>query len=132
MSPSCCAVFFVKCDATGPERLSCNDQWLIGDWTPAKGYGNCGECGQCPIQDNEIVDWFGAVLWGVIRMSSSRIGSSSKSTCPPESVDEVVYCTVMPIGFLFTAVAVHAKERALGRPLEVCLEFSHTGQECCK
>lgn len=47
-----------------------------------------------------VVDWFGAVIWSVARMSNSPIGGASESTCLAESVDEEVCYARTPIGFL--------------------------------
>ena len=42
-------------DVTGLERLSCNDQWLIGDGCLSDWYRDCQKHDQSPIQDVEIL-----------------------------------------------------------------------------
>ena len=55
----------------------------------------------CCIQDIEaLVDWFGAVIWGGIRMSNSPIDGSSASVCPVEFVEEEVCYSGTFIAFL--------------------------------
>lgn len=81
------------------KRLSCNDQWLIGNGCPSNIHWICEECDQCPVHDNEMLaDWFDDVMWGVIRMSNSSIGGTSESACPTESVDEEECCAGALIG----------------------------------
>ena len=70
------------------EYLSCINQWLKGDGHPSRGYWSCEDCNLCRVQDiDAVVDWFGAVMWGAIRLSNSPIGGASESSCPAESVD---------------------------------------------
>ena len=77
-----------KGSAIGIQRLSCGDQWLIGDSSPMRGFRNCKECGQRPVEDIEVVvNWFGELICGVISMSNSPIGDASEPACLAESVD---------------------------------------------
>ena len=46
-----------------------------------------------------VVDWFGAAMWGPIRMSNSSISGASECACPVESVDDEVSCSGIIIGF---------------------------------
>ena len=81
---TCC-----KGNAISLERLSCNNEWLIGDVCLSSEYRSCEECDLCPVQDIEVViDWFSAVIWGAIKMSNSPINGASEFSCPPESVDQ--------------------------------------------
>ena len=58
--PGCC-----KANATGLERLSCDNEWLIGDVCLSSECWVCKECDLRPVQDMEVViDWFSAVMWG--------------------------------------------------------------------
>ena len=94
--PVCC-----NGDATDLDLFSCDDQRLIGDSCLSIGYPYCVEYGQCRCQDIEVVvDSFGAVMLGVIRMNNSHIGGASESACPTESLDEDVCCAGTFISFL--------------------------------
>lgn len=71
------------------ERLSCDILWLIGDVCLSNGCQSLDKCDMCSIQCIEVVvDWFGAIMWGTIKMSNSTIGGAGESSCSTESVDE--------------------------------------------
>ena len=77
-----------KGNATSLERLSYDNWWLIDDTCLSSGCRICEEYDLCPVQDIEVVvDWFGAVMWCVIRMSNSPNGGASEFACRAESVD---------------------------------------------
>ena len=81
--PRCC-----KDNATGLQRLSCENERLIGDVCLSSGCWICKESDMCPFQGIEVViDWFSAVMWGAIKMNNSPVGAASEFPCPPESVD---------------------------------------------
>ena len=70
-----------KGGAAALEHLSCDDQWLIGDGRLSIRCQSCEKLDQCPVQDKAIiVNWFGAVLWGAVRVvhlvSINRCGRS--------------------------------------------------------
>ena len=82
--PKCC-----KGNATGLERLSCDNAWLIGGVGLSSEYQSCEECDLCPIQDIEVViDWFRTAISGAIKMTDSPISAASEFSCPAESVDQ--------------------------------------------
>ena len=81
--PGCC-----KGNATGLERLSCGNEWLIGDVCLSNGCWIGKESNICPVPEIEVViDWCSAVMWGAIKMTNSLVGGASEVSCPPESVD---------------------------------------------
>ena len=82
--PGCC-----KDIATGLERLSCDNEWPIGDVSLSNEYRICEECDLYPVQDIDVaIDEFSAVTWVAIKMSNSPIAGDSEFSCLPESVDE--------------------------------------------
>ena len=67
--PECC-----KGNATSLERLSCENELLIGDICLLSEYWICKECDLCPVRDIEVaIDWFRAVMWGAIKLSNSPV-----------------------------------------------------------
>ena len=124
---------FCKDNARGLECLSCQEQWLTGDGCLSSRCWSCGKCGQCPVQDDElVVAWFSAVLRGITRFCNLPIDGASDFACPVESVDEKGRCFVTFTGFLQIGVAVILEEKFLRRALEVYLEFFPREQGCCK
>ena len=82
--PGCC-----KRNATGLERLSRDDEWLVGDVCLLSGCRSCEECDLCAVQGIDVaIDRFSVVLWRAIKVSNSPIGGASEFSCPQESVDE--------------------------------------------
>ena len=80
-----------KENATGIERLCCDNEWLIGDACLSSGYWSCEDSDLCLFQDIEtLIDWFSAVMWGAIRMCNSLIGGANESSCLAKSVDQEV------------------------------------------
>ena len=52
-----------KGNATGLERLSCENERLIGDVCVSSGCWICKESDRCPVQDIEVVIyWFSSVI----------------------------------------------------------------------
>ena len=87
-------------NATSPERISWDNQWLSGNDRTSSGYWICDECALRPVLDIEVfVEWCNGVVCGAIRMSNSPIGDARESTSPAESVDKVVLCAGRFIGF---------------------------------
>ena len=68
-----------KGNATGLERVYCDNEWLIGDVCLSSECRSYEECDLCPVQDIKVViDWFSAVMWGAIKMNNSPIGGGSE------------------------------------------------------
>lgn len=67
--PRCC-----KVDGIGPERLSCDNDWLIGDVCVSSEYWSCEKCDLCPVQDIEVaIERFSAMMWGTMRMRNHSL-----------------------------------------------------------
>ena len=61
-----------KGNTTSMERISCDNEGLIGDVCLSSECRICEECDLCPVQDIEVaIDWFSAMMWGAIKMSNS-------------------------------------------------------------
>ena len=59
----------------------------------------------CSVFDIDVVfDWFGAVMWGAIRMSISPIRGAGESACLVECKHEHVGFARIVIGFLQVGV----------------------------
>ena len=93
---SCC-----KGKATNLERLSYDDQWLIGDERLCRRHWNYQDCDQCPAQGNEVIaGWFGAVVQNVVGMTHKLFDGARESADSAESVDVNVCYVMTYIGFL--------------------------------
>ena len=76
-----------KGNVTGLKCLSCDNGWLICDVCLSNGCQTYKECDLCPVKDVEVViDWFIAMIWGTVKISSSLIGSASEFLCKLGSV----------------------------------------------
>ena len=82
-----------KDNATDLKRLSCDDEWLVGDVCLSNECQSYEKYNLCLVQHIKVViDWFSTVLWGAIKVSNSPTGGANDLSCPPESRDEEVCC----------------------------------------
>ena len=76
-------------NATSVECLSCDNEWRVDDVCVPSGWQSCEECDLCPVQDNEVVvDWSSALMWGTIKKSNSQLLALLNSHARRESVDQ--------------------------------------------